>query len=145
MASSTTVFATISVFLCLSTLGSTIKCFQCNSAIDELCIDIAVNDTANPHYKTCEGIHHGHKPFCRKMISYVEHDYEKSYRIVRSCSWMNSENATEDFCKSTDTDYIKKSFCTCFTDGCNSSPKTEVFSWVAIFSTVSVVLLYVIG
>ncbi|KAG5872128.1 hypothetical protein JTB14_013065 [Gonioctena quinquepunctata] len=126
--------SSICIFISLIAVGSTIKCFQCNSAFDKQCEDIIANDTASSFYKSCNGTYGEQKPFCRKIQTIV--GYENSNRLVRDCGWINESNKTEDFCQSRDTDFVKRMSCVCFTEGCNPASRSAVLDLATLFCAV---------
>ncbi|XP_019868734.2 uncharacterized protein LOC109597484 [Aethina tumida] len=97
-----------------------IKCFQCNSAVDPGCADLKKEDTNSTYYKECSGDY----KFCRKIHSSILGDDDKLVRIHRQCGWILTKNDSN--CKTSDTDFILKKNCVCWSDGCNSSNRIQV-------------------
>ncbi|CAG9863135.1 unnamed protein product [Phyllotreta striolata] len=109
-------------------LGYSIKCYQCNSGVDPDCAALTVNDTSSKHYKECTGDYEGESPFCRIYVTNVLHiqEPEKAVRILRSCGWIRNKTLPQqESCRNDNSDFILKTKCQCFKDGCNSSHHWE--------------------
>ncbi|XP_056643232.1 uncharacterized protein LOC130449440 [Diorhabda sublineata] len=131
--------STILIVLCFVTLGTSIHCFQCNSAENPECSDLTVNNTESIFYRPCKKNETADESFfCRKYATTVlgVKDQKDSVRIFRSCGWINTKNITKDTCSKDESDFIEKITCTCFSDGCNSSTRiypSEFLFFIGLF------------
>ncbi|KAH9640334.1 hypothetical protein HF086_001686 [Spodoptera exigua] len=105
--------------------ASAIRCFECNSMNNSMCLDPTIYDkeTINNFLPIAEcgrGIYSANNEFfCRKIIQTILHKgYEPEVRVTRSCGWVRHHR---DCYKADNEDHLE-TVCQCFDNECNSAP-----------------------
>lgn len=80
----------------------------------------------NQYLKDCEqsAEHNYAKAFCRKKTFKIDSTGEK--RVIRSCGYIPESSViakeNEGYCLQADNEGLDQKICSCYEDGCNSSP-----------------------
>ncbi|CAH1639335.1 unnamed protein product [Spodoptera littoralis] len=108
----------------LETVSVSIRCFECNSMNNSMCLDPTIYDkeTINNFLPIAEcgrGIYSANNEFfCRKIIQTILHKgYEPEVRVTRSCGWVRHHR---DCYKADNEDHLE-TVCQCFDNECNSA------------------------
>ncbi|RVE48012.1 hypothetical protein evm_007324 [Chilo suppressalis] len=113
------------VFSLSMRLGASIRCYECNSANNSMCLDPTSYDeeTLRKYLRltNCEqGVFSPgpHSFFCRKIVQTILHKHHDSeVRVVRGCGWVRHHR---DCYKADNEDHLE-TVCQCFSDDCNSA------------------------
>ncbi|XP_038222474.1 uncharacterized protein LOC119840048 [Zerene cesonia] len=107
--------------------GSAIRCYDCNSANNSMCLDPTIYDvesvqkylkTTTCDKKIMAGQQGNGKMFCRKIIQTILHKgHDAEVRVTRGCGWVKHHR---DCYKADNEDHLE-TVCQCFTDDCNSA------------------------
>ncbi|XP_049876449.1 uncharacterized protein LOC126374039 [Pectinophora gossypiella] len=129
--------------------GSSIKCFECNSANNSMCLNPNLYDPETIHnflpitecrhgVQAVSGDAGGYNFFCRKIEQTILHKhYEPEVRVTRGCGWRQHYKP----CYKADNEDHLETVCQCFTDACNSADVTSQGRAAAIFVLLSLVML----
>ncbi|XP_026488024.1 uncharacterized protein LOC113394807 [Vanessa tameamea] len=128
--------------------GSSIRCYECNSANNSMCLNPTIYDTETVQkYLRATSCDHsaflGPNPpaakqmFCRKIIQTILHKgHDAEVRVTRGCGWVRHH---KDCYKADNEDHLE-TVCQCFTDDCNGA-MTLKHSLVITFISLGLILL----
>ncbi|KAL0822048.1 hypothetical protein ABMA28_005418 [Loxostege sticticalis] len=117
-------------------LGLSIRCYECNSANNSMCLDPTTYDkeTLNKFIKMTDcanGVYSPdrHQFFCRKIVQTIFHKHHDSeVRVTRGCGWVRHHR---DCYKADNEDHLE-TVCQCFTDDCNAATVPSYSQWVGL-------------
>ncbi|XP_012544310.2 uncharacterized protein LOC101746240 [Bombyx mori] len=113
-------FMIVLVFSGLVKFGSTIMCYECNSATNSLCLQTIPPDTLKRNCSIHDkGVIH---TMCRKIIQHVDVPLNGKYpesRVIRTCGW--DESKFKNVCYHRAGYGGRQEVCSCHTDYCNSA------------------------
>ncbi|XP_023944725.1 uncharacterized protein LOC112050650 [Bicyclus anynana] len=103
--------------------GESIKCYECNSANNSMCLDPTLYDSDTIqkylHSTECQRSVLAVQPkpmFCRKIIQTILHKgHDPEVRVTRGCGWVKHHR---DCYKADNEDHLE-TVCQCFSDDCN--------------------------
>lgn len=117
--------------------GSTIVCYECNSAINSMCSATLLPDSLKRNCSDHErGVTH---TLCRKIIQHVDHEVNGQMpvsRVIRSCGW--DETKYKGACYHRSGYGGRQEVCSCTKDLCNSSHDLNTSS----FFTITLVIIF---
>ncbi|XP_034834894.1 UPAR/Ly6 domain-containing protein crok-like [Maniola hyperantus] len=105
--------------------GASIKCYECNSANNSMCLDPTIYDAESiqkyMRSTECErsvlaAAHAGKPMFCRKILQTIlNKGHDPEVRVTRGCGWVKHRR---DCYKADNEDHLE-TVCQCFSDNCN--------------------------
>ncbi|XP_059054873.1 uncharacterized protein LOC131848930 [Achroia grisella] len=114
--------------------GTTIMCYECNSATNSHCSETQLPDSLK---RNCSehgrGVSH---TLCRKIVQHVEYGINgqlPSSRVIRSCGW--DETKYKGTCYHRSGYGGRQEVCSCTEDFCNSSEKTKARLYLLLPTT----------
>ncbi|XP_045451441.1 uncharacterized protein LOC123660396 [Melitaea cinxia] len=128
--------------------GTSIRCYECNSANNSMCIDPTIYDDETVqrylHSTDCSrSAFQAPNPlasqqmFCRKIVQTILHKgHDPEVRVTRGCGWVKHHKA----CYKADNEDHLETVCQCFSDDCNSA-MTVNHSILTIFTSLAFILL----
>ncbi|CAG9788920.1 unnamed protein product [Diatraea saccharalis] len=124
--------------------GATIRCYECNSANNSMCIDPTSYDQETIRkylrFTNCEqGVYTPgpHAFFCRKIVQTILHKHHDSeVRVMRGCGWVRHHR---DCYKADNEDHLE-TVCQCFTDDCNSALNNK-YTGGLLLAAITVVMI----
>ncbi|KAL4714879.1 hypothetical protein ACJJTC_012551 [Scirpophaga incertulas] len=113
------------IFTTVSQLGAAIRCYECNSANNSMCLDPSSYDEETIRkylrFTNCEqGVYTPgpHSFFCRKIVQTILHKHhDPEVRVMRGCGWVRHHR---DCYKADNEDHFE-TVCQCFSDQCNAA------------------------
>ncbi|XP_045451152.1 uncharacterized protein LOC123660087 [Melitaea cinxia] len=116
--------------------GSTIMCYECNSAINALCSKAILPDSLKRNCSAHDrGVSH---TLCRKIIQHVDYDVNghlPESRVIRACGW--DDTKYKGVCYHRSGYGGRQEVCSCTTDFCNGGkdirPQHLTFCVVIIY------------
>ncbi|XP_026488025.2 uncharacterized protein LOC113394808 [Vanessa tameamea] len=100
--------------------GSTILCYECNSASNSMCSDAVLPDSMKRNCSDHDrGVSH---TLCRKMIQHVDYGINghlPESRVIRGCGW--DDTRYKGVCYHRSGYGGRQEVCSCFTDLCNGA------------------------
>ncbi|PZC81068.1 hypothetical protein B5X24_HaOG213408 [Helicoverpa armigera] len=122
------------ILLCgLFHYGSTIMCYECNSAINSQCLEAKLPDNLKRNCSDHDrGVTH---TLCRKIVQHVEYGVNgrlPESRVIRSCGW--DETKFKGQCYHRAGYGGRQEVCSCSTDLCNAASETSTTTVLLIFT-----------
>ncbi|CAH2093230.1 unnamed protein product [Euphydryas editha] len=140
-------FLILLVLIICVKFGTSIRCYECNSANNSMCLDPTIYDDETVqkylHSTDCgRSAFQGPNPaaqqlFCRKIIQTILHkNHDPEVRVTRGCGWVKHHKA----CYKADNEDHLETVCQCFSDNCNAAVTIE-YSALTTLTSLGLVLL----
>ncbi|XP_063829726.1 uncharacterized protein LOC135079028 [Ostrinia nubilalis] len=123
------------IFLCaIIKYGSSIMCYECNSATNSYCTDAVLPDSLKRNCSEHDrGVTH---TLCRKIVQHVEFGINgqlPASRVIRSCGW--DETKYKGACYHRSGYGGRQEVCSCTKDFCNGSQENSATLALLITTT----------
>ncbi|XP_075980530.1 UPAR/Ly6 domain-containing protein crok-like [Anticarsia gemmatalis] len=127
------------IILCgLFQYGSTIMCYECNSATNTLCLQARLPDNLKRNCSDHDrGVTH---TLCRKIVQHVDYGVNgrlPESRVIRSCGW--DETKFKGMCYHRAGYGGRQEVCSCTTDFCNAAATTTAAT--TLLTTTAILIL----
>ncbi|XP_053610876.1 UPAR/Ly6 domain-containing protein crok-like isoform X2 [Plodia interpunctella] len=125
--------------------GNSIRCYECNSNNNSMCLDPTLYDRETVDKflisTDCQkGVYSPHQKefFCRKIIQTILHkNHDSEVRVTRGCGWVRHHKD----CYKADTEDHLETVCQCFNDECNAAVQVGGVATLAMVTAISVLVL----